>query len=106
MYNRFIDEGKPLVMAAGDSFCWRGGYAMAPNLGVGIDLGARYFDAGTEVVVAAVTAAGSGRVALPTPDAAGKVITVRSGAVAFSERVEPDGVAVAAGGYAVGFAAV
>lgn len=106
MYNRFIDEGKSLVMAAGESFCWRGGYAMTPNLGVGIDLGVRYFDAGTEMFVAALTAAGNGRVALPTPDAAGKALTVRSGAVAFSERVEPDGVAVSSGAYSVGLAAV
>lgn len=106
MYARLIDEGKMLAMAPGESFCWRGGYAMAPNLGVGIDLGARYFDAGTEVLVAAMTAAGSGRVALPTPDAAGKPATVHSGSVSFSERVEPDGVAVSSAGYAVGFAAL
>ena len=104
MYNRLIDEGKPLSMAAGDSFCWRGGYAMAPNLGSGIDLGARYHDAGIEMFVAAITAAGKGRLALPTPDAAGKAVTAHSGSVTFSERVEPDGLAVSASGYAVGLA--
>lgn len=106
MYARLIDDRKALSMASGDSFCWRGGYAMAPNLGDGIDLGARYFDTDTEVVVAAITSKGRGRVLLPTPDAAGKPATVRSGTVEFSDRIEPDGVEVSSDGYAVGFATI
>lgn len=103
-YSRMVEDAEQLTMAAGASFTWRGGYAMSPDLGSGIDLGARYHDAGREVLVAAITSAGSGRVALPTPDSAGRETTTRSGSVAFSPRVEPDGVAVSAAGYAVGFA--
>lgn len=103
-YTRMIEGALPYSMATGDSFVWRGGYAMAPNLGVGIDFGARYYDAGKETVVAALSSAGSGRIALQSPDTSGKALTVQSGAVVFSERIEPDGVAVSAGQYAVGFA--
>lgn len=103
-YTRLVESTLPLSLAAGESFVWRGGYAMAPNLGVGIDLGARYYDAGKETFVAALTGAGSGRINLPTPDASGRALTVQSGSVVFSDRVEPDGMAVSASGYAVGFA--
>lgn len=106
MYNRMIDEGKPLSMAAGESFVWRGGYAMAQNIGSDIDFGAVYRDADSPMVIAAHVSAGAGRIALPVPDRAGREITTRTGPVLFSPRVEPDGITVSATGYAVGAAAI
>lgn len=106
MYNRMIDESKPLSMQAGESFCWRGGYAMSQNIGTGVDFGATYMDAEKPMVIAAHVTAGAGRIVLPVPDRAGSEVVVKSGAVSFSPRVEADGIAVVATGYAIGSAAI
>ncbi|GEM_PF-6341246 len=106
LYNRMIDENKPLSMQAGESFCWRGGYAMGQNIGVGIDFGATYMDSDKPMALAALVAAGAGRIALPVPDRAGSEVTVKTGTVTLSPRVESDGIAVSATGYAVGAAVI
>ena len=101
IYAHIVEDAKPLALPAGKSVSWRGGYSLAPNFGEDIDFGAVFMDAGKPVVVAAITQSGSGRVALPTPDNAGREISIIHGSAMVGERVESDGVAVSTHKYAI-----